>query len=177
MEVFDLMIRKGFSPSVVPYNSLIHGWCQTKNMNKAIYLLGEMVNNGLNPDVVTWSTLIGGFCKAGKPVAAKELFFIMHKHGQLPNLQTCAVILDGIVKCHFHSEAMSLFGEFEMSLDLSIIIYTIILDGMCSSGKLNDALELFSHLSSKGIKPNVVTYCTMIKGLCKEDSWMMPRTY
>ncbi|KAL2334474.1 hypothetical protein Fmac_015687 [Flemingia macrophylla] len=144
MEVFDLMIRKGCLPDVVTYSSLIHGWCKTKNIYKAMYLLREMLNNGLNPNVVTWNTLIGGFCKAGKPVAEKELFFVMHKHGQLPNLRTCAIILDGLFKCHFHSEAISFFG------------------------KLNDALELFSCLPSKGVKINVVIYTTMIKGLCKE---------
>jgi len=61
------------------------------------------------------------------------------------------------------------FRESEkMNLDLNIVIYNIILDGLCSLGKLNEAQEIFSCLPSKGVKIKVVTYTIMIKGLCKE---------
>jgi len=67
-----------------------------------------------------------------KPLAAKELFFYMKGHDQVPSLHTCAVVLDGLFKCWLDSEVVSLFTVMEKSgLDLDIVIYNIILDGMC----------------------------------------------
>ena len=82
--------------------------------------------------MVTWTILICGFCEVRKPLAAKELFFYMKGHDQVPSLHTCAVVLDGLFKCWLDSEVVSLFTVMEKSgLDLDIVIYNIILDGMC----------------------------------------------
>ncbi|KAL1350057.1 hypothetical protein AAHE18_07G199300 [Arachis hypogaea] len=135
MKIFNSMVTRGCLPDIVTYTSLIHGWCMIKNINKAMHLLNEMVNTGFVPDVVTWTTLIGG----------------MHKHGQMANLQTCAVMLDGLCKCQLLSEATSLFELMEKSgLDLNIVIYNIMLDGMWAVGEVKGAWKLFSSLPAKG---------------------------
>ncbi|XLR24856.1 hypothetical protein S83_052756 [Arachis hypogaea] len=54
------------------------------------------------------------------------------------------------------------------NLDLNIVTYSVVLRGMCHAGKLNDALELFSCLPAKVLKPDVYTYTIMIQGLCGE---------
>ena len=53
-------------------------------------------------------------------------------------------------------------------MDNDIVIYHILIDGMCEAGKLKLAREIFSSLSDKGLQPNVSTYTTMIDGLCNE---------
>ncbi|RYR11637.1 hypothetical protein Ahy_B04g069144 [Arachis hypogaea] len=94
-----------------------------------------MVNAGFVPDVVTWTTLIGGFCRVGRPLAAKELFFST-------NMARCPisrlVLLYWMVYLLF--EATSLFELMEKSgLDLNIVIYNIMLDGMWATGEVNGA--------------------------------------
>ena len=54
------------------------------------------------------------------------------------------------------------------NLDLSVVIYTILFDEICSVGKLNDAWELFSSLHAKGLQISVYTYTIMIKGFYKQ---------
>jgi pentatricopeptide repeat protein len=39
---------------------------------------------------------------------------------------------------------------------------------MCKAGKVEDGWDLFCSLSLKGVKPNVVTYTTMISGFCRK---------
>ena len=53
-------------------------------------------------------------------------------------------------------------------MDTDIVIYRILIDGMCEARKLKLAREIFSSLSDKGLQPNVSTYSTMIDGLCNE---------
>jgi pentatricopeptide repeat protein len=64
---------------------------------------------------------------------------------------------------------MTLLHEMEdKKLDLNIVIYNILIDGMCNARKITTARELFNTLPTKGLQANVWTYNIMIKGLCKE---------
>ena len=56
----------------------------------------------------------------------------------------------------------------DKNLDRNIVIYSILIHGLCNAGKLSAARELFYSLSTKGLQPNVRTYTIMLKGLCKE---------
>ena len=51
----------------------------------------------------------------------------------------------------------------------NLVVYNILIDGMCKAKKLEDALKHFGSLSSKSLKPDVKTYTTMIGGLCNES--------
>jgi pentatricopeptide repeat domain-containing protein 1 len=147
---------------------LISGWCKVKDVDKAMCLLNEMVNEGLYPDVVTLTTLVGGFCEVGKPLAAKELFFKMKEYGMV-NLLACTVVLDGLIKCHFRFEAMLLFRAMEESdLDLDIVVYNIMIDGLCKDGKVSDTRKVLARLLVKGLSFDSYTYNIMIGGLCRE---------
>ena len=39
-------------------------------------------------------------------------------------------------------------------MDTDIVIYSILIDGMCKAVKLKLAREIFSSLSDKGLQPN-----------------------
>ncbi|KAK8562627.1 hypothetical protein V6N12_010701 [Hibiscus sabdariffa] len=52
-------------------------------------------------------------------------------------------------------------------LELDIIFYNVVIDGLCKAGHFEDANELFRELSVNGLKPDVYTYTIMINGFCK----------
>ncbi|XP_016200095.1 pentatricopeptide repeat-containing protein At3g60050-like [Arachis ipaensis] len=53
-------------------------------------------------------------------------------------------------------------------IDPDIVTYTILIDGLCKSGRLENAKEIFQDLSIKGYHLNTRIYNVMINGLCKE---------
>ncbi|KAJ6953716.1 hypothetical protein NC652_005446 [Populus alba x Populus x berolinensis] len=55
--------------------------------------------------------------------------------------------------------------------ELSVEIFNCLIDGLCETGKLKTAWDLFYRMSNEGLKPTVVTYSIMIHGLCKEAKW------
>lgn len=55
--------------------------------------------------------------------------------------------------------------------EFSVEIFNCLIDGLCETGKLETAWDLFYRMSNEGLKPTVVTYSIMIHGLCKEAKW------
>lgn len=51
-----------------------------------------------------------------------------------------------------------------------LVVYTILINGMCKSRKVKDAKELFSRLIVEGLKPDGHTYTALVDGLCREGS-------
>ena len=86
-----------------------------------------------------------------RPQAAQELLPKMQTSGEYPDLPTYSVLLNGLFKNKFFSEAMELYQEMEdKKMCLTIRIYNILIDGMCTNGKLMTARRLFYSLATKG---------------------------
>uniref|UniRef100_A0A2C9UPL7 Pentacotripeptide-repeat region of PRORP domain-containing protein n=1 Tax=Manihot esculenta TaxID=3983 RepID=A0A2C9UPL7_MANES len=47
------------------------------------------------------------------------------------------------------------------------ISFSILLDGLCKQGNLDEALALFKAMEKSRLKPNHVTYTILIDGLCR----------
>lgn len=63
-------------------------------------------------------------------------------------------------------EALTLFETMQKSLVApNIVIYNILIDGMCKVGKIKDAGELFSRAFVEGLQPSVWTFTIIINGL------------
>jgi pentatricopeptide repeat protein len=64
---------------------------------------------------------------------------------------------------------MAFFQEMEdKNLDLNIVIFSVLIDGMCNARKLITSREMFSSLPTRGLQWNVPTHNIMIKELCKK---------
>ena len=46
--------------------------------------------------------------------------------------------------------------------------YTVLIDGLCKGGRLNDAWEIFQYLLAKGFQVDAQTYTVMVHGFCTE---------
>uniref|UniRef100_A0A0V0H3Q1 Putative pentatricopeptide repeat-containing protein, chloroplastic-like n=1 Tax=Solanum chacoense TaxID=4108 RepID=A0A0V0H3Q1_SOLCH len=44
--------------------------------------------------------------------------------------------------------------------------FTILTDGLCKEGKIEDAEEVMKHMIEKGVEPNVITYNVIMDGYC-----------
>ncbi|MFQ6652723.1 hypothetical protein Gotur_027843 [Gossypium turneri] len=108
-------------------------------------VLGKMMKLGVGPDVVTLFTLINGLCNQSKICEAVSLFDKMIGHGYRPNLIVYSTILNGLCKME------------ERGFEPDIIAYNTVIDCLCKNGLLNEALNLFSEVKVKGIRPDIFT--------------------
>ncbi|KAL5546946.1 hypothetical protein UlMin_006633 [Ulmus minor] len=96
MKVFLQMKSQGILPTVVTYNSLIHGpACMLGQWNDATSLLNEMVGRKIIPDVRTFSVMDDALCKEGIVKDAHGVVEIMVQRGIKPTVFIYNSQLDG----------------------------------------------------------------------------------
>ena len=80
----------------------------------------------------------------------------MRACGQHTNAQTYHVLLDCLFKNKHFVEAMALFKEMEDNkLNHNIVVYIILIDGLCYVGNLATARKFFYSIATKGLQHNV----------------------
>lgn len=81
----------------------------------------------------------------------------------------------------FLLDGLCRFGKFEIAHNLlrgmrrknqkllpNVVSYTTLIRGYCENQLIPEALEIFDEMVDQGLKPNKITYNTlMIQGLCE----------
>ncbi|RHN52629.1 putative pentatricopeptide [Medicago truncatula] len=88
----------------------------------------------------------------------------MHDRGQQPDIITYNSILDALCKKHHAGKAIALLTKLkDQGIRPNMNTYTILVKGLCRSGKLEDARKVFEDL---GYNLDVYAYTVMIQGFC-----------
>ncbi|ERN13627.1 hypothetical protein AMTR_s00049p00087580 [Amborella trichopoda] len=91
-DCFESMELSGITPDLIAWNSLISGFSQLGDLERARQLLGEMRGRGLKPGVNSWNGIISGCVKNGFINEALHLFCEMQAF-EIPNSVTISSIL------------------------------------------------------------------------------------
>ncbi|KAL2458460.1 putative pentatricopeptide repeat-containing protein [Forsythia ovata] len=83
-ELYEEMLQKRLSPTIVSYNILIDSLCKRGLMEEAYFVFHNALNRGLIPDIVAYTILIRGYCKVGRFVDAMLLYKRMLEDGISP---------------------------------------------------------------------------------------------
>ncbi|XP_026384815.1 pentatricopeptide repeat-containing protein At1g63130, mitochondrial-like [Papaver somniferum] len=170
---FDQLILERALPS---NEQVKYGFC----------LLGEMLKRGYQPDVITFTTLIKGLCLQEKIDFAVIMFDRMTQTGIQPDAYTCNIWALRLV-----DQALVLFSEMlrDSNVVPTVIAYNSLVNGLCSSGRLNEAKRVFDEMHGqweearryfdamldRGVSPDTITFNILIDSHCKdgmtEDAW------
>eukprot|EP01018_Ginkgo_biloba_P010410 Gb_25100 [translate_table: standard] len=123
-------------------------------LSDAERIMIAMAENGVAPDTVTYSTLLDGHCKKGKVLRANQLLGEMLGKGCFPNAVTYNILVQSVCKEGSISDAEQLLQKMRER---------------CLSPDTHAASqELLDSNKSETCLPDIVTYSTVINGLCKE---------
>ncbi|KAL3597764.1 hypothetical protein D5086_009401 [Populus alba] len=188
LELLGEMRRLGFPPNKVVYNTLISSFCKEGKTDDAEKLVDEMRKDGLSPDVVTFNARISALCSSGKVLEASRIFRDMQIDEVLGLPQPNIITLwkEGRI-----SEAEELLQKMnEKGYVIDTVTCNIVIDGLCNNGKLDKAIEIVNGMwthgsaalgnlgnsyiglvddsdSWKKCMPDLISYSTIISGLCK----------
>ncbi|VFQ68955.1 unnamed protein product [Cuscuta campestris] len=188
-KLVDNMFLKGGVPNEVTYNTLIHGLCLKGKLEKAISLLHRMVSSKHVPNDITYGTIIDGLVKKGRVADGAQILKAVEERGYEANEYVYSSLISGFFKERKPEEAMKIWKEMveKGRRKPNTVVYSALIDGLCEEGRPDEAKEIlfvpdtlqpfhslrnlvWKQMMSTGWKPDVVSYTSMISGLCNSGS-------
>ncbi|KAH7665603.1 Tetratricopeptide-like helical domain-containing protein [Dioscorea alata] len=141
LEIFGETNERGCLPDVATYNSLIKHLCKIRRMEKVRELLDEMEQKGCLPNSRTYSYILKTM---KKPEEVVELLQCMKRGSCKIDSDTYNLILNLYVRWNYHRGVQTVWTEMETcGLGPDQRSYTIMVHGLHSQGKLDEALHYF----------------------------------
>lgn len=150
-QVFNEMPVK----NVVSWNSMISGLAQQGQYKEALDVFGQMQSVGLKPDDVTLVAVLNSCANLGMLELGKWVHAYVDKNHIRADGFIGNALVDMYAKGGTVDQALRVFQAMKCK---DVYSYTAIIVGLAMHGEVERALDLFSEMSSMGIKPDEVTF-------------------
>ncbi|KAJ8452439.1 hypothetical protein Cgig2_000028 [Carnegiea gigantea] len=184
LKLYDKLLKDNCRPTVHTYTILLKAIVNERGINEATQLLNEMRERGVEPDTMSYNIVLKALLDQRKYVEANKLISEMLSRGCKPNLFTYKIVM--LAFCHEGKpeEALNrLKPVIENGPKASQDSYDPLIPAFCKEGKLDlalgvleimidrmvdEAMQLLKDMEKVyGIKPTVISYNTVLLGLCK----------
>ncbi|XP_054808069.1 pentatricopeptide repeat-containing protein At2g17670 [Prosopis cineraria] len=159
-----------FSPDRSIYHTLLSQSCKTPDPSLAPVhqALNLMVTNGVNPDKVTTDIAVRSLCLAGRLEHAIELVKELSLKHSVPDTYTFNFLVKHLCKSSKLGTVYNFIDDMRNSFNIKpdLVTYTILIDNVCNTKNLREALRLVGVLREEGFKPDCFVYNTIMKGYC-----------
>ncbi|XVF15998.1 hypothetical protein REPUB_Repub09cG0204400 [Reevesia pubescens] len=172
VSLFHHMIKThpSFSPDRSTYHILLSQSCKIpdSSLSPVHQILNLMVNNGFKANQVTTDIAIRSLCEAGRIDQAVELVKELSLKHSPPDSFTFNFLVKNLCKCRTLSTVYGFIDDMKTSFGIKpdLVTYTILIDNVCNSKNLREAMRLVGVLNESGFKPDCFVYNTIMKGYC-----------
>ncbi|XP_068664677.1 pentatricopeptide repeat-containing protein DOT4, chloroplastic [Aristolochia californica] len=153
VKVFSKMKKK----SVVTWTSMISGYVQGGQFNKALRLFEVMEEEGVMPDLFAITSVLHACACNGSLEHGKRIHDHIIENGLESHLFVANSLIAMYAKCGSMVDAESVFN---MMVERDIVSWNTMIGGYSKNSLPNEALSLFSQM--QGLKPNSVTVASVL---------------
>ncbi|CAK0884407.1 unnamed protein product, partial [Prorocentrum cordatum] len=156
-----------FSPDVVSYNTVIHAYARTGNVDRAEFWLQQMVKANLVPNEVTMGSLINACAEAGKLNRAERILEAMTEdHHLKPNDICYNAVIKACVNCRsFQRAEVWMLRMRREGFALTPMTYNLFIHGCAQAGDLTLADKYLNEMIKEGCEANRITF-NLLLNLC-----------
>ncbi|KAJ8461597.1 hypothetical protein OPV22_034523 [Ensete ventricosum] len=190
-EIIRWMVRSGCDPDVVTYSTLIAGLCRAGMVEEAWCVLDQMLQGNCSPNAHSYAPFLQAYCSQGKIEAAIRLMESMRsiglceigklswvlklvtdmiKKGISPSTETFNIMIRSLCKAGKFRKAKCIFTSKGFVAD--IITCNILIHEFYMAGKIVELQNLLSGVDMDKIRPDSITYNTIIDCLCKKGKFL-----
>ncbi|KAJ0961072.1 hypothetical protein J5N97_000973 [Dioscorea zingiberensis] len=168
-ELWEEMAGRGIKPDIMAFNTMINGYCETGEMEKAEELYRDMVFDEIEPTCTTYEHLIRGHCKVGDLESAMMVYTDMKTKGFSAGVEVVDKVLDEMCKRGRVDEGLVVLRE-EMKREgfsPSRRSYEALIGGFCDRGEMEKAAKLQAEMAGKGFAADEKVYVAFVEGYRK----------
>jgi len=148
---------------IVSYNTLIKGYAQRGEADRAINALGRMKRRGLWPNAITFNTTMDAAVRGQQSGKAWELLQEMRDAGMRPDKFTCSILVKGLTKSTSpgnFKDTLALLREVGPACDkaLQTTLYHVVLEAASRAGEKEVLVQTFTQMQQTNVVPSARAY-------------------
>ncbi|CAL4900577.1 unnamed protein product [Urochloa decumbens] len=137
--------------------------------DRALHLLDEMRSLlGRRPDAACFTTAAAALSSASQPGAALAVLNAMAVDGVAPDATACTVLV-GVYACRlrwFDAAYEVVRWMAANGVVPDVVTYSTLISGLCSAGRVAEALGVLDLMLEEGCQPNAHTYTPIMHAYC-----------
>ncbi|XP_023523314.1 putative pentatricopeptide repeat-containing protein At1g53330 [Cucurbita pepo subsp. pepo] len=157
---------KPFRYSLLSYDLIITKLGRAKMFDEMEEILHQLKQETrFAPNEIIFCNVISFYGRARLLDRAFQVFDKIPSYGCKRTVKSANSLLDALLKCREFEKMAEVFVSIGNYGSPDACTFNILIHAACLCGDLDDAWEVFDEMPKRGVKPNVVTFGTLIYGL------------
>ncbi|WCJ19263.1 Pentatricopeptide repeat-containing protein At1g06143 [Euphorbia peplus] len=144
---------------IISWTTMINCYSQNKKFKEALVIFSEMKKSGVCPDVVTMATVISACAHLGALDLGKEIHHYLMQSGLKLDVYIGSALIDMYAKCGNLDRSLLVFIKLQ---EKNLFCWNSMIEGLAAHGYPEEALTLFDKMEREKIKPNGVTFVSVL---------------
>jgi pentatricopeptide repeat protein len=164
LNVYDHLVKDGLTPSNVTYSCLVSFAAELGEYERALSFF-EMLSASTTPSIRAYMTVLRVHAKRQDWTASLATFRGMQRRGvTLDSLVLNVVLATGVSADKVEeADALVMEGDAASPRITDVVSYNTLVKGYLQRSDLATAVGLIDRMQQVGIKPNAITFNTMIE--------------
>merc|ERR1719408_791968 len=167
-ELFREMQENSVEPDIITYSTIVKGYCQSGDVDKAFEVLEQMKREGnYAPDEILYNSLLDGCAKQHRVDEALRLLEDMKASGTAPSNYTLSILVKLMGRARRLDQAFSLIEDLCATHGFrpNIQVYTCLIQACIHNRQVDRALQLHdTMIEEAGCQPDEKLYTVLGRG-------------
>ena len=174
LQLFEEMKTSNIPPGTITYGVIFRGFGQLKNCDIPLNLYQQMKDTDVPMNEITFGCLIDACIRANRLDKATAVFEDMKAHEELKcNTIIYTTMIKGYTKKRNLRKAMKILEAMKAdeNVEPNVVTYNSLLECAVRCNEFDAAKQIFEEtvsLCDDSFKPDIITYSTYMKSLCKQ---------
>ncbi|KAH9310403.1 hypothetical protein KI387_025438 [Taxus chinensis] len=150
--------------NVFLWTTMIAGYAQNGFVEKALETFKQMQLAGVKPNSTTFASILPAYAKMGTSEQCMDIHQSIIESGFLSDVVVASALVDMYAKCGSIHKASELFDKMSHK---NVVSWTAMIAGYAQNGFVKKALETFKQMQLAGVKPNSMTFASILQACAK----------
>ncbi|KAG6682740.1 hypothetical protein I3843_13G139900 [Carya illinoinensis] len=145
--------------NIVSYTSFINGYVEINQIEKAFDVFSDLQMHGIEPNEYTFSSLIKACANQAALEQGIQLHAQVFKFNMDSDPYVSSILVDMYGKCGLLDDSIRVFEEIGEPTEIA---WNSLVSVFAQHGLGKDAIETFDRMIQNGLKPNGITFVSLL---------------